>query len=164
MVRVRTLELSSQELNSPIFFIRTVLPIAGETCANKIVTTNACSLHFPHKQIFNLPSTPTLLHHDSPSASSLHPRDTMPDLKPPDTRSKSGGNDIAMPTVTEAEAEAVVADAGGTTTGVHTPRPTTSRVFTVVEILEQVLSNLSVTALTRVEAVNSLWKKLIRKP
>lgn len=40
--------------------------------------------------------------------------------------------------------------------------PSTSKVFTVVEILENVLSNLDLVELTLVERVSSLWKTLIR--
>lgn len=39
--------------------------------------------------------------------------------------------------------------------------PPTSKVFTIVEVLEKVLSSLSATELARVERVSSLWKHLI---
>jgi hypothetical protein len=38
----------------------------------------------------------------------------------------------------------------------------TSKVFTIVEVLENILSHLDLTELTHMEPVNSLWKDLIR--
>lgn len=38
-----------------------------------------------------------------------------------------------------------------------------SKVFTIVEVLEKVLLNLTITELTRVERVSSVWKDVIRK-